>query len=225
VFDGTRKGQVRAAWVNAQRAELTVQALIALIRNRVTQLGYEALRYFCTEGATPRYGRHPITVRSLKVLGMQVNDAMLLGPATSTDQDVIAYLPFDDDCPLQEFTSLEKLTNHLIDRLRNNDYRQRFLEHIGQGDRPKMGVELDKALLKTAVVVSPPPGRLPTGIRPVNPPDLVFASGKSPPRTGTICTTPMFSLSRTMPGQSRYPPPMPTPRPARRSWIRGKNLA
>lgn len=172
VFDGTRKGQVRAAWVNAQRAELTVQALIALIRNRVTQLGYEALRYFCTEGATPRYGRHPITVRSLKVLGMQVNDAMLLGPATSTDQNVIAYLPFDDDCPLQEFTSLEKLTNHLIDRLRNKDYRQRFLEHIGQGDRPKMGVELDKALLKTAVVVSPPPGRLPTGIRPVNPPDL-----------------------------------------------------
>ncbi|MFJ3448654.1 dermonecrotic toxin domain-containing protein [Pseudomonas sichuanensis] len=172
VFKGTREEQVRAAWVSAHRAELTVQAVIAVIRNRVTQLGYEALRYFCTEGATPRYGRHPITVRSLRVLGMQVNDAMLLGPATTTDQDVIAYLPFDDDCPLQEFTSLEEMTSYLIDRLRNTDYRQRFLEHIRQGDRPKMSLELDKALLNTAVVVSPPPGRLPTGIRPVNPPDL-----------------------------------------------------
>lgn len=172
VFKGTREGQVRAAWISAHRAELTVQALIALIRNRVTQLGYQALRYFCTEGAPLRYGRHPITVRSLKVLGMQVHDAMLLGPATTTDQDVIAYLPFDDDCPLQEFASLEEMTSYLIDRLGNADYRQRFLEHIGQGNRPRVGLELDKALHATGTVIPPPPGRIPTGTRPVNTPEL-----------------------------------------------------
>ncbi|MFF7109089.1 dermonecrotic toxin domain-containing protein [Pseudomonas sichuanensis] len=172
VFKGTREEQVRAAWISAHRAELTVQTMIALIRNRVTQPGFEALRHFCVEGATPRYGSHPITVRSLKVLGMQVHDAMLLGPANTTDQDVIAYLPFDDDCPLQEFASLEKLTTYLIDRLRNKDYRQRFVEHIGQADRPRMGLELDKALRTIGIVIPSPPGRLPTGIRPVSKPEL-----------------------------------------------------
>jgi hypothetical protein len=84
IFNGQQKVQVQDAWIQAHRAMLTVKAVIALMRGELSSLGYQALRQFCIEGATPRYGSQPVTVRNLAVLGMKVHGVLLLGLPAKT---------------------------------------------------------------------------------------------------------------------------------------------
>ncbi len=141
IFNGQQKVQVQDAWIQAHRAMLTVKAVIALMRGELSSLGYQALRQFCIEGATPRYGSQPVTVRNLAVLGMKVHGVLLLGPA-GKDAEIVAYLPFDDRRPMQEFTNLQQLQTYLAGQLLDAQYRRRFVEHVAHGDQPKMSGQL-----------------------------------------------------------------------------------
>lgn len=141
IFNGSRRAQVQDAWSQATRAMLTVKAVIALARGEISSLGYQALRHFCIEGATPRYGKDPVTLRNLTLLGMKVHGVLLLGP-DAKDTEIVAYLPFDHQRPVQEFTNLQQLQNYLAEQLLDAQYRQRFVEHVAHSDQLKMSEQL-----------------------------------------------------------------------------------
>ncbi len=141
IFNGQHKAQVQDAWIGALRAMLTVKAIIALARGEISNSGYQALRHFCIDGATPRYGRDPVTLRNLTVLGMKVHGVLLLGPARK-DAEIVAYLPFDHQRPVQEFTNLQQLKTYLAEQLLDAQYRQRFVEHVAHSDQSKMSGQL-----------------------------------------------------------------------------------
>lgn len=145
IFNGQQKAQVQDAWVQAHRAMLTVKAVIALIRGELSSLGYQALRHFCSEAATPRHGSQPVPLHNLTVLGTQVHGVLLLGPG-GQDAKLVAYLPFDDRRPLQEFSNLEQLQTYLAGQLLDAQYRQRFVEHVVHSDQSKMSEQLLEAL-------------------------------------------------------------------------------
>ena len=145
IFNGQHKVQVQDAWIQAHRAMLTVKAVIALIRGELSSLGYQALRHFCIDGATPRYGSQPVTLRNLTVLGKKVHGALLLGPA-GTDAEIVAYLPFDDRRPMQEFANLQQLQTYLAGQLLDAQYCQRFVEHVAHSDQKKMSEQLIEQL-------------------------------------------------------------------------------
>lgn len=141
-LDGIFKADpVQDAWIQALQAMLTVKAVIALIRGELSSLGYQALRHLCIEGATLRYGREPVTLHNLTVLGMKVHGALLLSSA-SKDTDIVAYLPFDHQRPVQEFANLHQLKAYLAEQLLDAQYRQRFVEHVAHSDQAKMSEQL-----------------------------------------------------------------------------------
>ncbi|MDF9619368.1 NEL-type E3 ubiquitin ligase domain-containing protein [Pseudomonas entomophila] len=148
LYGGDRKAQVQPAWVQARRDELAVKCVIAHLRGKLSDAGYQALRQFCVTDTVPRYGTHPIVARTLTLLDFQVHDLLLLTPTGVTTPPYIAYLPFDDEHPVQEFASLLALGRYMRLRLLEPAFRERFLEHVALKDRPEMARKLTARLFE-----------------------------------------------------------------------------
>ncbi|CAK15779.1 dermonecrotic toxin domain-containing protein [Pseudomonas entomophila] len=142
VYGGDRAALVKPSWIQAQRDELTVKCVIANLRGKLTDTGYQALRQFCVADTAPHYGNHPIVAKTLTMLGVQLHDLILLAPEGMTTPPYIAYLPFDDEHPVQEFANLLALGRHIRQRLLEPAYRERFLEHVALEDRPTLSRKL-----------------------------------------------------------------------------------
>lgn len=149
VYGGERKAQVQPLWIQARRDELAVKCVIAHLRGKLTDTGYQALRQFCTTDTAPRYGDHPIVAKTLTVLDIQVHDLLLLTPEGMTTPPCIAYLPFDDEHPVQEFANLLALGRYVRLRLLEPTYRERFLEHVALKDRPELSRKLMARLFES----------------------------------------------------------------------------
>ncbi|QVM89234.1 hypothetical protein JYG34_14450 [Pseudomonas entomophila] len=149
LYGGERKAQVQPAWVQARRDELVVKCVIAHLRGKLTDAGHQALRQFCTTDTAPRYGIHPVAAQTLTMLGIQLHDLLLLTPTGVTTPPYIAYLPFDDEHPVQEFANLLALGRYMRLRLLEPAYRERFLEHVALKDRPKMARKLKARLFES----------------------------------------------------------------------------
>ncbi|WP_252089427.1 NEL-type E3 ubiquitin ligase domain-containing protein [Pseudomonas sp. MWU13-3659] len=142
VYGGDREAQVKPSWIQAQRDELTMKCLIAHLRGKLTDAGHQALRQFCVADTAPRYGSHPVVAKTLTMLGFQLHDVLLLTPEGMTLPPYIAYLPFDDEHPVQEFANLLALGRYIRGRLLEPAYRERFLEHVALEDRPELSRKL-----------------------------------------------------------------------------------
>ncbi|MBV4504699.1 hypothetical protein HU751_007545 [Pseudomonas sp. BW13M1] len=148
IYGGTRKGVLQPLWAQARRDELAVQALIAHMRGYLTDDGLQALRQLCATDQAPRFGTAMASVRTLSMLGIPLHDLWLLAANDQSNPPYIAYLPFDDDRPVQEFINLLALGRYLRRRLLEPDYRERFLEHVALKDRPEMARKLKARLFE-----------------------------------------------------------------------------
>ncbi|WP_194791457.1 dermonecrotic toxin domain-containing protein [Pseudomonas sp. UFMG81] len=180
IFAGERKATVSTAWIAARRAELTVQAVNARLRGQLTALGYQALRHFCIDGQVARYGKQDIAAYSLKFLGMEIQDLLLLKVPEGPSAPIIVHLPFDDEGQVREFADQKALESYLCQRLQEPDYCQQFLEHVAQADRPKMASALQGALYKEVDDFQLPPGLVP--LQPPSPPRDGHPARETKPR-------------------------------------------
>ncbi|MDC0690916.1 NEL-type E3 ubiquitin ligase domain-containing protein [Mitsuaria sp. RG] len=147
-YGGRRKNVLQPLWSQARRDELTAQALIAHMRGHLTDDGLQALLQLCASDQAPGYGAATASVRTLSMLGTQLHDLWLLAADGQSDPVYIAYLPFDDDRPVQEFINLLAFGRYLRRRLLEPDYRERFLEHVALKDRPELARKLKARLFE-----------------------------------------------------------------------------
>ncbi|MBC7210854.1 MAG: hypothetical protein H5U33_11445, partial [Pseudomonas sp.] len=148
LYGGTRKAVLQPLWSQARRDELAVQALIAHMRRHLTDEGLQALLQLCTTDQAPSYGTATASVLTLSMLGTQLHDLWLLKVNSQPAPACIAYLPFDDDQPVQEFINLLAFGRYLRRRLLEPGYRERFLEHVALKDRPEMARKLKARLFE-----------------------------------------------------------------------------
>ncbi|UPF01812.1 hypothetical protein MXB02_14520 [Pseudomonas mosselii] len=148
IYGGTRKAVLQPLWSQARRDELAVQALIAHMRRHLTDEGLQALLQLCTTDQAPSYGTATASVLTLSMLGTQLHDLWLLKVNSQPAPACIAYLPFDDDQPVQEFINLLAFGRYLRRRLLEPGYRERFLEHVALKDRPEMARKLKARLFE-----------------------------------------------------------------------------
>lgn len=156
IYGGQREALLRALWGQARRDELTVQALIARMRGLLTDDGLQSLQQLCSTGSIPCYRGTPAKVAVLRMLDIQLHDLLLLTSTRQSTPSCIAYLPFDDAQPVQEFNNLLAFGRYLRRRLLEPAYRERFLEHVALKDRPQMASKLKARLFEaTAGGLSP----------------------------------------------------------------------
>ncbi|MEW9678164.1 DUF6543 domain-containing protein [Pseudomonas sp. TE50-2] len=156
IYGGQRKALLRGLWSQARRDELTVQALIAQMRGHLTDDGLQALQQLCSTDSPPCYRGAPAKVAVLRMLDIQLHDLLLLTSSRRATPNCIAYLPFDDAQPVQEFHNRLAFARYLRRRLLEPAYRERFLEHVALKDRPRMANKLSARLFEaTAGGMSP----------------------------------------------------------------------
>lgn len=126
IYGGQREALLRALWGQARRDELTVQALIARMRGLLTDDGLQSLQQLCSTGSIPCYRGAPAKVAVLRMLDIQLHDLLLLTSTRQSTPSCIAYLPFDDAQPVQEFNNLLAFGRYLRRRLLEPAYRERF---------------------------------------------------------------------------------------------------
>jgi len=165
IYGGQRKALLCALWSQARRDELTAQALIARMRGHLTDDSLQALQQLCSTGSTPCYRGAPAKVAVLRMLDIQLHDLLLLTSSRQSTPNCIAYLPFDDAQPVQEFNNRLAFGRYLHRRLREPAYRERFLEHVALKDRPRMASKLRARLFEATA----------GGISPVETPSPAFA--------------------------------------------------
>ncbi|WP_181427864.1 dermonecrotic toxin domain-containing protein [Pseudomonas mosselii] len=149
IYGGSRKTVLQPLWSQSRRDELAVQALIARLRGHLTDEGLGALRQLCATDAAPSFGTATASVQTLSMLGIQLHDLWLLTSNGQPNPSCIAYLPFDDDQPVQEFINRLAFGRYLRRRLLEPDYLERFLEHVALKDRPKMARKLKARLFES----------------------------------------------------------------------------
>ncbi|MFT0869215.1 NEL-type E3 ubiquitin ligase domain-containing protein [Pseudomonas sp. CAM1A] len=156
IYGGQRETLLRALWSQVRRDELTVQALIARMRGHLTDDGLQALQQLCSTDSTPCYRGAPAKVAVLRMLDIQLHNLLLLTSSSQSTPNCIAYLPFDDGQPVQEFNNRLAFGRYLRRRLLEPAYRERFLEHVALKDRPRMASKLRARLFEaTAGGASP----------------------------------------------------------------------
>lgn len=165
IYGGQRKALLRGLWSQARRDELRVQALIARMRGHLTDDGLQALQQLCSTGSPPCYRGAPAKVAVLRMLDIQLHDLLLLTSSRRATPNCIAYLPFDDAQPVQEFSNLQAFGRYLRRRLLEPAYRERFLEHVALKDRPGMASKLKARLFEATA----------GGMRPLETPSPAFA--------------------------------------------------
>ncbi|MDH0301542.1 MULTISPECIES: DUF6543 domain-containing protein [unclassified Pseudomonas] len=168
IYAGSRKQQIQALWTQARRDELRVQAQIAHLRGLLSDHGHQALLQCCEHDAVPRYGAWPVAARTLSMLDTQLHDVLLLTPEGPQTPPYIAYLPFDDEHPVQEFANLLELGRHIRNRLLDPAWRKRFLEHVALKDRAQMASKLRARLFDNPH----------SGITPVEAPATAFGEAE-----------------------------------------------
>jgi len=165
IYAGQRKALLCALWSQARRDELMVRALIARMRGHLTDDGLQAMRQLCSTGSTPCYRGAPAKIAVLRMLDIQLHDLLLLTSSRPSTPNCIAYLPFDDAQPLQEFNNRLAFGRYLRRRLLEPAYRERFLEHVALQDRPRMASKLSARLFEATA----------GGMRPLETPSPAFA--------------------------------------------------
>ncbi|MDH0647889.1 NEL-type E3 ubiquitin ligase domain-containing protein [Pseudomonas sp. GD03858] len=149
IYDGSRRARIQALWTQARRDELKVQIEVAQLRGKLSAHGHQTLLQFCGNDAAPNYDTHPVLARTLRMFDIQLHDLLLLTPKGSSIPPYLAYLPFDHEHPVQEFTSLLALGKYLRKRLLEPSYRHRFLEHVALEDRVRMAKKLQAHLFES----------------------------------------------------------------------------
>jgi len=149
--DDALKRQRHALLAREQRDQLDVAAQVGYLKKDIDEVAYRMLRQVVDGASQVTYAEHPVRVRSIEVLGQQVQGAVaflargepLEGAIRWTEaglvRQVVVFLPGDPQRPLRQYPTWYACATDLGLALKSADYLSYFQSLISLQERAAFG--------------------------------------------------------------------------------------
>lgn len=144
---GATARAVRTLMAGTARSQLMFAAEVALGTGDIQQDAYQLVQQLGRNESQPKWRDKTVSFSNLNFLGQPLEQIIVIGPinihypvrgnVVFLNEPCLAFIPGDPVCVLKEYTDLQSLKEHLVERLCLASYRQffsQFVPYARQGD-------------------------------------------------------------------------------------------
>ena len=142
--DTSERTRLEQAFIQHERNTLRLQADIALIKGDIAQSTHSTLINYCNSDNPPLFNGRPLTCHSLALDDIHFSSMILThGTPIEADRRCIVYIPGDPISCLKEYPSARQAAAGLMDKLKEQSYRNFFVQLAPQYQKLKLTKRLN----------------------------------------------------------------------------------